>query len=164
MDVWQLLIFIITNRYRFPISLTFRKEIIKLNTNLFLSLIDNESCESGMTSSSEAYFNLCKENIKDKVDWLYIIFGQNLNNNHRLISIFHILSHFNSRDVNILIIDMVTYGLKYNNVEINDITIRCFENWEYDCLIPILQTIKYKDHWLEEYRINVIKDLQNPID
>ena len=60
-------------------------------------------------------------------------------------------------------LELVVKGLDSDNHEANEVALGCLEQWEDYTLIPLIKNRKYDEKWLEEYRMDVLKYLEEAL-
>jgi len=55
-------------------------------------------------------------------------------------------------------LDIVKYGLNYNDVEVIDETIGLIESWHDKDILDLLYKTNIKEKWLNEYKMHVLDD------
>lgn len=131
----------------------------------FISLLRNETFESGISNPSENYFISILE--KDRLAALNCISNLFLENYNLkgdcisiLLGILHLLSHLNYWEIYPIGQMIAMNALSHKNNEVAEFGIKCFENWGEKRSIGILKTIQYKQDWLQDYANMVIKSLE----
>lgn len=130
-------------------------------TQEFLQIVANDYFESGYTSISESYVSRAIE--EDPVltrDWISKLFLNNIQNEHVVIGILHILSHLDYDQVYPQAQIMAIAGLSHKSAEIREYAIKAFENWANPDSVSILKAINCPEKWLQEYLLQVIADLE----
>ncbi len=132
-------------------------------TRHFIELSEIDAYDPGDQSNSEKYVNgLFKAEGSEKVFlWLNNIFTANyFKNKHLVLGILQILSHAAEAKNNASAQTISSSALLGPDTEIIEYAIRCFENWEDQRFIPVLEKVNCEEPWLREYRDGVIEDLK----
>lgn len=128
----------------------------------FLSkLLVETSFEIGYESAAENYFNWLWDKygvIADKA--LQAIFYQNMAGNHDLLKhiLFIISSTSANRRASLEVIPLT--GISNPDIEIQDLSVRCFEAWEDKKYLTILTNLRDKTDalWFKSYINDVIQN------
>jgi len=140
-------------------------EFIHKHESILTSMLISDLNESGVSNPSEKYFDkIFKENSLFSLNLIMKIFMDHFSNNHRyvtlLISVLHMLSHYEYRKVYPTAQSIAIDALSHKDVEVQEYAIKCFENWKHPNGIEKLKAIKFNTGWLEEYANDVIKELE----
>lgn len=127
------------------------------------SMLRNEDFECGIQNQSEYYFRKCL--MKNKDETLYktlsaFINNFHSNNSHIIVGFLHIVSHLEYKQVLPTGQSIAIMALNYNDSEVQEYAIKCFENWGEIDGIKMLEAVKFTDKWLGDYAKNVIEDLK----
>ena len=143
---------------------TVDKEKIEIDFEAMItSMLRNEDFECGISNQSENYFNNClMKNRDDTLNKLLLSFVNNFhsNNAHIVVGFLHIISHFKYEQVYPTGQSIAIMSLSYNDSEVQEYAIKCFENWGNIDGIKKLEAVKYTDKWLDDYAQSVIEDLK----
>lgn len=132
-----------------------------------LDIFRYQHFESGYNSLADNYVKNFMEKYGEESFWVWFLSIYNENKNWRYISIsiLQVLSHMEYDRVGIFGEILLNEIYKHNNndLEVKDLIIRTCENWGAESCLCILHQIACDQKWLEEYRLNVIKDLEEQI-
>lgn len=138
---------------------------IKINfENKFLSYIKNHELSEFFDSDIEKeFFNYYKTSDVSTQKWLADIWVKNLNNDFIILNMVKIISKFRFNDTQMYL--MIQTLFSSQNIELRDFAIRFFESMADENSLRILKSTKidYPD-WLEEYRKQVICDIEETLD
>lgn len=138
---------------------------IKINfENKFLSYIKNNELSEFFDSDIEKeFFNYYKTSDVSTQKWLADIWVKNLNNDFIILNMVKIISKFRFNDTQMYL--MIQTLFSSQNIELRDFAIRFFESMADENSLRILKSTKidYPD-WLEEYRKQVICDIEETLD
>ncbi len=143
----------------------FRKmqgEIIKREKPILINLLDRTEFEMGFESEAEKYFNKISDDYGVTSDTILqnIYLDYMYTNSHILKHLLYIVAELpEGRRDNLVIIAMA--GLSNPDIEIQDLSIRCFECWGEKKYIRSLQKIERETNiiWLRQYIHKVISEL-----
>lgn len=139
----------------------FERHFYDTYTNEFINLITNEDFELGYTSKSELLFTkLMNINLLAARNWLNSLFMDYYSNNSIIIGIIRLIGRYNPEEIYPQGQTMALASLCSSSDEIIEWGIRAFENWGGVDSIRILENTRIKTKWLDDYRLQVIKDIQ----
>lgn len=126
-----------------------------------INLINEEDFEFGFISRSEELINKQLE-INDLAtrNWLNELFISNFKNDGILIGLLRIIGRFDQEIIFPQGQTMALAALSHRNDEIKELGIRAFENWASENSIQVLKNTNLELDWLNEYKNNVIADLE----
>lgn len=126
-----------------------------------INLINEEDFEFGFVSRSEELINKQLE-INDLAtrNWLNELFISNFKNDGILIGLLRIIGRFDQEIIFPQGQTMALAALSHRNNEIKELGIRAFENWASENSIQVLRNTNIELDWLNEYKNEVISDLE----
>jgi len=142
-----------------------------MNSRTFWSRKDNFICKLLASLRADTfepgYGAHCEKLIEDSLmvnsrvtrDWLVETFDNHIHDTHILEGLLHAISHLDYKLVYPQGRTMAIVGLCHKDVMVRDFAIKAFENWEDVTVIDILKVFKYPEHWLQDYLLHVISDL-----
>lgn len=126
-----------------------------------IKLITESEFEYGYYSDVDKFIKqMLMENASVTREWLNHLFIRHIDNPTVTLGILKAISHIDYDNVLPVGPIMAMAALTNKNPEIREGGIRAFENWGSTDSIKILKTIKCDEDWLEEYLLQVIKDLE----
>jgi hypothetical protein len=126
-------------------------------------MLQEEIPESGISNPSEKIVEcLYSENRQKTNILLNELFIKNFHNLPVIIGVLHIISHFEYGLVSPEGQTMAIAALTHQDVEVREYGVKCFENWQHQDGIRILEHIKANEQWFQNYINLVIHDLKNP--
>ena len=112
--------------------------------------------------SIEFIENLLFKNEDDTIKWLQDMWNNNIDNEHVLIGILHVIDYFD-KEMKELAYTILPLVLNHKNMEIKEMGVRILEN---DCCIKnykILKTIQTDRKWFKEYVDTVLNDFEKEL-
>ena len=128
-----------------------------------LAKIRNCYFESGEDSEADAFFQalvIKYRSLESPLDILSDIANHNIDDDHILEGILHILSNYDYLDINPVGISIVLVCVVNHSPIIQDLLISCFETWDSADGIDILEKLKLDLPWLSQYRDTVVAQLK----
>lgn len=119
--------------------------------------------ESGILCEADKYFaELAKQkgSIEYPLSLLSDITNHNIDNEHILEGVLHILSNCDYSVINPFGISIVLAATVNHSPIIQDLLISCFESWDSIEGIDILEKLKLDVPWLDQYRNEVVSQLK----
>lgn len=124
-------------------------------------LLSNDLFRVGYDSSTSIYFrNLLTSNPDYAMKGMLEVFYDNYHNHKIVEGILNVLSILEYDKVVPEGPIMALTLTSYDNDTIKEALIRVFENWCNKDSIRLLETIKFDDEWLDNYRLEVIEDIK----
>lgn len=119
--------------------------------------------EAGILCEADYYFEeLAKqhESIEYPLSLLSDITNHNIDNEHILEGVLHILSNCDYSEINPFGISIALAATVNHSPIIQDLLISCFESWDSIEGIEILEKLKLDVPWLDQYRNEVVSQLK----
>lgn len=119
--------------------------------------------EAGILSEADYYFkDLVKKygSIEYPLSLLSDITNHNINNEHILEGVLHILSNCDYSSINPVWISIVLAAAVNHSPVIQDLLISCFESWDSPDGIDILENLELDTPWINTYRNEVVSQLK----
>ncbi|MDF7822142.1 hypothetical protein P1X15_31295 [Runella sp. MFBS21] len=131
-------------------------------TQQLISILKSEDFEYGKRSFADIFVENQLEKFPDTTKlWLANIFTKYYHDIDIVLGILRVVSRMDIKDTAPNGLLIVLGALPHQNIEIQECAIRALENWGTPECLNILKNAKLSINWLEEYRIEVIKDLEN---
>ena len=128
-----------------------------------IAIINSCYFEYGAWTEADEYFSVLKETsgtIEFPLKLLSDIVNHNLQNEHILEGILHILSYYDYDEINPYGITISLACIANQSPVIQDLLISCFEKWESIESIDILESLVLNQTWLKKYRDEVVEKLK----
>lgn len=119
--------------------------------------------EAGILCEADYYFmELVKKqgSIEYPLSLLSEITNHNIDNEHVLEGVLHILSNCDYSAINPIGISIVLAAAVNHSPVIQDLLISCFESWDAEEGIDILEKVKLDTPWIDQYRNEVVSQLK----
>ena len=141
------------------------KELDRLMTPKFLAVLAEEDFEFGLESPTENLIrDLLKTNRAVTKDWLNILFLKYWTTDVAVVvGILRLLGRFDEIELGAMGKTIALAALSHKNDEIKDLGIRAFENWISVDSVNILKETDTNTEWLDNYRRQVISDLESQL-
>lgn len=147
---------------------TLDNTVIPIKYDLYSILsanFENEYFESGIINPAEKFFiheyqkdSLGALNTLNKLFWdNYSMDGRKINN---LLGGLHTISHMSYNEIYPIGVSMAVGAITHTSSEVAEYGVKCFENWNHPDGIEKLKAVKFSSAWLNEYAIEVIKELK----
>ena len=142
-----------------------RLDTLKENfTRELIMLIREEEFEYGLDTKADILVRKkMEQNFLATKEWLNTIFIESFTNTRILLGVLIIISRF---DYSMIYPEgqiMATAALSHKNPEIQECSVRAFENWGNRESLNILKNLKVSTEWLQEYINEVIDDLEKEL-
>lgn len=134
------------------------------STRYFLNLIYEEDFEYGLENRIDVFLRekMLTNSCATK-EWLNSIFIRNFDDTKILISILRAISRMNFDEISPQGPTMVIAGLSHDNLQVQECSVRVLENWENSESLRILENVKVRQSWLQDYIDDVVNDLREVI-
>lgn len=132
--------------------------------NNLTSLIKNDEFRVGYFSNSSIYFkNILEKYPETARKCLLSVFADNVDKKHIIYGILSILTEIEYSDIypEGLIIAMASKSVP--DKIIKEAFVRLFENWCNKDALKFIKVMKFDEEWLENYRLEVIEDIEEYI-
>lgn len=136
-------------------------DVFEVKKNAIFNMIKNESVDPGYYTSAEVEIKklLKSEPLKVK-DWICQIFYENFSDKNLLLKILYILSDIDYDHLKPQGPLIAVACASHLDEEVQEFSIRMFENWSNVESLELLRSIKYQVAWLNEYAQEVISDIE----
>lgn len=134
-----------------------RNTMDKLTTDVKEELLDHYF-ETGKSSIAQRYFEKISASI-DIVDLMQSIFfyAKSIKNHLLEWNVMVCLSQIEYRQLNDKAAVLAVAATRSENLDVQEIAIMCFENWEDKQACRFLEGMKFEESWLQEYANEVIE-------
>jgi len=134
------------------------------NMTAIASLLATEVHEVGIANPSEhAFHNLFMKNKQATMNSLlktFMDYYSLTKHTNVIVGILHILSHYNYDEVYPIGQSIAMNSLIFNNDEVVEYAIKCFENWNSKDGIEKLKAMRFNTNWLQDYVNQVIEEYE----
>lgn len=134
------------------------------NMTAIASLLDTEVHEVGIANPSEhAFHSLFVKNKQATMNSLLKTFMDHYSltkHTNVIVGILHILSHYNYDEVYPIGQSIAMNSLLFNDDEVVEYAIKCFENWNSKDGIEKLKAMRFNTNWLQDYVNQVIEEYE----
>lgn len=140
-----------------------RKTFSSEEKERLLAKINNSYFEAGIICDADQYFEaLIKEHhsMDTPLTILSDITNHNIDNDHVLEGVLHILSNYEYSDISPIGITIVLAATVNHSPVVQDLLIACFESWDSAEGIDILEKLNLDIPWLSQYRDEVVAQLR----
>lgn len=125
----------------------------------------NDFYEPGMISRLEQYltetFDENASGIVQHIMWDLYQYSNYENNNNLMVNVLIVLSELPFSIINDALIEIACNALESNDPELEELGIRCFENWDDKSGISYLKKYSYSESWLDDYAQSVCVYLES---
>ncbi|MCH8823924.1 MAG: hypothetical protein IH984_10490 [Planctomycetes bacterium] len=130
----------------------------------FLMLIHENDFEFGYSNAADRY-------VRESLvlygtfarEWISELFVQNYCNPFVLGAILRVIAHFEYAQMYPQGMTMAAAGVAHDDISVKECGVRCFENWGHIDGRMLLMRFEFSEAWLNEYRIQVINDLERAV-
>lgn len=129
---------------------------------LLATMIESEEFEVGYVSNSQRFFDsLYRKNRDSSLKVLNKLFLNSFNKEKIVIGILHILSNYTYDEVDPNGGTIALASCSHKSELVKESLLFVFDKWSNsEALRLLLDNVRFESAWLENYRINLIKDLQ----
>lgn len=144
------------------------KKKFSLLTERLRSLLANEFPEIGIVPPSLHLFEeMMRIDDSGAYHSLLVLFMDNFKRSHGshlvLLNCLHLVAQFAYKSVYPYGQTMALAGLSYDNVEVNEFAVKCFEDWGDPDGAQALEAAHFGQTWLEEYARDVANELKRGV-
>ncbi|WP_333660913.1 hypothetical protein [Chishuiella changwenlii] len=142
----------------------FKKHIVEKFQPFFISTLKNQELEIDFKNSVELQLeDLFNENEYVSKDWLNDVFTENFNDTKFLVNILKIIGNFNKELISSFGIVTAGAALSHKNVEVKEMAIRVFENWNTIKSYSFLKQCCLTPKWLDDYKNKVLSNIEEEL-
>ncbi len=148
----------------FKSNIEFKKHIENKFQNVFVSTLKNQELEIDYKNQIEFLLEkLFLENEFVTKDWLNEIYVSNYNDTKFLINILKIIGNLDKKLLKSFGIVISGSALVHKNVEVKEMAIRVFENWNTIESYTFLKNCSLVPKWLNDYKNEVLANIEEEL-
>lgn len=142
----------------------FKKYLVEKFQPVFVSTLKNQELEIDYKNHIEILLEeLFQENDFVTKDWLNDIYVSNFNDTKFLINILKIIGNFDKELLNSFGIVTSGSALSHKNVEVKEMAVRVFENWNTIESYTFLKNCTLTPKWLDDYKNEVLSNIEEEL-
>ena len=128
--------------------------------------ITHEIYDPGMSSMAQKYIETtyCKENKSDELQKIFnniYIYATKYNKHTLAYNIIVVLSQISYKYLGVWSQILAIAATRNKYIDIEEVGIRCFENWESKDACTFLKECRFSEPWLQKYADEVCKDIED---
>jgi len=145
-------------------NIEFKKHIQSKFQNVFVSTLKNHELEIDYKNHIEFLLEeLFLENEFVTKDWLNEVYVSNYNDTKFLINILKIIGNLDKQLLKSFGIVISGSALAHKNVEVKEMAIRVFENWNTIESYTFLKNCSLVPKWLNDYKNEVLANIEEEL-
>lgn len=152
------------SKARFKSNAQFKKHIESKFQDIFVSTLKNQELEIDYKNHIEVLLeNYFLENEYVTKDWLNEIYVSNYSDTRFLINIIKIIGNLDKKILKSFGIVISGSALIHKNVEVKEMAIRVFENWNTIESYTFLKNCQLTPKWLNDYKDEVLSNIEEEL-
>ena len=139
-------------------------EVFLAECSRIKAMINSSYFESGVFNDVDYYFKRLVNkygSLERPLSILSYMTNHNIDNEHILEGVLHILSNYDYEDINPFGISIALAATVNHSPVVQDLLISCFESWDSPDGIDILEKMNLEVPWLKRYRDEIVIQLKN---
>ncbi len=142
----------------------FKRHLIEKFQPIFVSTLKSQELEIDYKNHIEILLEeLFRENEFVTKDWLNDIYISNFNDTKFLVNILKIIGNFDKGLLKSFGIVTSGASLSHKNVEVKEMAVRVFENWNVIESYTFLKNCSLTPKWLDEYKNEVLSNIEEEL-
>jgi hypothetical protein len=128
----------------------------------FAAMVMGYKADSGEIDIADYFIEVQYEKYgKICFKWILDLYRKKYDDIQFCIHLLKCLRHIDLDHITEDLITIASESFDRDNDELRELAVMTFENWEYVKGIPLLKSFKFNWKFLDDYRLDVIRDLKN---